>query len=451
MQISDFLMEYGRNQTQLTQDLQIPGLLKEIAKEQTTTLLNMLGNTSKGEIIEGKILDISPKQVLVELEQGHKFKAKLETQLTFEKGDMIAFQVKDVKGQRIEIKPVDMESYVPSKIQQALKESNLPITKENIKLVDEFMKHKLPVDKGTLVEAKSVLTSHPNMKVSDLIFLKQADVPLKAEFLKLYETFFMEKEDWTSPVAKDLKELQQAFSFKEAEGQEQIETVVKQMKEQLALKPQEFQNKELVKEFFQSFEEKVETLKEQLVKETIIKRPEELQVSKEEGKEVVVPKEIISEKQEAVKSLVQSLDQAKETVGQMGKLNEFLPFVQIPVLMNQNMKQADLYVYKRGKSHEQKDEISAFLHLDMDALGVVDVAVKLKEKQLHTDFYLEDEASFTLIQEHIYELQEALSKLGFQCEIQVTMDHEEKAGLVKFLKEETRDVEVKRYSFDARA
>ena len=60
--------------------------------------------------------------------------------------------------------------------------------------------------------------------------------------------------------------------------------------------------------------------------------------------------------------------------------------------------------------------LTAFLHLDMDHLGALDISIALQTErnQITTKFYL-DEDSIALVQDHIGELTERLSKKGYQC------------------------------------
>jgi len=37
----------------------------------------------------------------------------------------------------------------------------------------------------------------------------------------------------------------------------------------------------------------------------------------------------------------------------------------------------------------------------MDNLGATDVSVRMKDRKVHTNFYLEDEKSYDLIEEHM--------------------------------------------------
>lgn len=59
----------------------------------------------------------------------------------------------------------------------------------------------------------------------------------------------------------------------------------------------------------------------------------------------------------------------------MNQANNFMNFVQIPLRMSGHEGHGDLYVYKITEKIEDKDELKALLHLDMDNLGPMDVFV----------------------------------------------------------------------------
>ena len=139
----------------------------------------------------------------------------------------------------------------------------------------------------------------------------------------------------------------------------------------------------------------------------------------------------------------------------INNLNQAFSYVQVPVRMNGQNKTADLYVYtNKKKVREEGDELSAFLHFDLDNLGSTDISVKLKGKNVDTKFYMEDDASYELVKNNIHILNDQLSALGYTSKITVEND-QKPVNLVKDVLE--KDVSVsktgslQRYSFDMRA
>lgn len=112
--------------------------------------------------------------------------------------------------------------------------------------------------------------------------------------------------------------------------------------------------------------------------------------------------------------LMQNLQQFKENVDFLNNLNQFMPYVQLPLKMNGQSATGDLYVYADKKSLASgKDTVSAALHLDMQYLGQVDVFVKMQDRNVSTEFCLQDDATLDFISEHIDMLNDRLERRGY--------------------------------------
>lgn len=118
--------------------------------------------------------------------------------------------------------------------------------------------------------------------------------------------------------------------------------------------------------------------------------------------------------------LSQSLQQFKENVDFLNNLNQLMPYVQLPLKMNGHSATGDLYVYADKKSLASgSDTVTAALHLDMQHLGMVDVFVKMQDKNVTTDFCLENEATLDFIAEHMDMLSERLERRGYSLNAQM--------------------------------
>ena len=91
-------------------------------------------------------------------------------------------------------------------------------------------------------------------------------------------------------------------------------------------------------------------------------------------------------------------------------------------------------------------------HFDLDHLGSTDISVKMKHKDVKTQFYLEDEISFQLVQSNIHILEEKLNNLGYNCKVDVINDSNEVNFVEDFLMKDSKTGgSIQRYSFDVRA
>lgn len=137
----------------------------------------------------------------------------------------------------------------------------------------------------------------------------------------------------------------------------------------------------------------------------------------------------------------------------MNQINQAYTYVQIPLKLSGQNASGELYVYtnRRGGAQE-KEELTAFLHLDMDALGPTDVSVRLKGRDVSTNFYFDTDASYELVMAHVGELEERLRSKGYNCRTSVTNEAHKVNFVEDFLKKDQPSAGlVHRYSFDMRA
>ena len=137
----------------------------------------------------------------------------------------------------------------------------------------------------------------------------------------------------------------------------------------------------------------------------------------------------------------------------MNQINQAYTYVQIPLQMSGQNASAELFVYTNKKALAEGDrELTAFLHLDLDHLGATDVSVKMKNKQVSTNFYLDDDASYQLISLNIDRLEKRLQEKGYQCKVSVINEAKHVNFVDNFLKKDQPSAgQLHRYSFDMRA
>ncbi|MDE7201020.1 MAG: flagellar hook-length control protein FliK [Lachnospiraceae bacterium] len=143
-----------------------------------------------------------------------------------------------------------------------------------------------------------------------------------------------------------------------------------------------------------------------------------------------------------------------ENVEFMNQMNQMFNYVQLPLKLSNSQAHGDLYVYTNKKNLARKDGmLTAFLHLDMDNLGALDVSISLQTErnQVTTKFYL-DEDSIALVEGHIDELAQRLSKKGYQCKNMILEKEEDKTVLEHMEEQVAGGSAVLSYqTFDTRA
>lgn len=153
-------------------------------------------------------------------------------------------------------------------------------------------------------------------------------------------------------------------------------------------------------------------------------------------------------------SQARAMGNISENVEFMNQMNQMFNYVQLPLKLSNSQAHGDLYVYTNKKNLARRDGmLTAFLHLDMDHLGALDVSISLQteKNQVTTKFYL-DEDSITLVEKHMDELSQRLVKKGYQCKSMVLEKDEDKTVLEHIEEQVAGGSAVLSYqTFDTRA
>ena len=150
-----------------------------------------------------------------------------------------------------------------------------------------------------------------------------------------------------------------------------------------------------------------------------------------------------------------SMTDMRENTTFMNHINDMYNYVQLPLKMNENQANGDLYVYarKKGRNAGAEDgKLTALLHLSMEHLGNLDVFLTLSEGQkLNTKFTLEKEEMIDFIASHIDELNARLEKKGYNVATAVTHKDEPDKTVIEKITGDKNNILLSTQSFDARA
>ena len=149
-----------------------------------------------------------------------------------------------------------------------------------------------------------------------------------------------------------------------------------------------------------------------------------------------------------------TIHNVQDNVKFMDTLNQNYTYLQIPLRMSGQNATGQLYVYhnkRKGKSAEN-EELTAFLHFDMEHLGSTDIAVKLKNKKVDTRFYMDNDASYDLIEANLPILEARLNAKGYTCKLEVSNDKYPVNFITEIVeKDAPKAGTLQKYSFDVKA
>lgn len=138
----------------------------------------------------------------------------------------------------------------------------------------------------------------------------------------------------------------------------------------------------------------------------------------------------------------------------LNSMNQFMAAVQVPIKNIGEHGEGELYVYRRNKQKcGEDDTVKAFLHLDMEHLGALDIYVTLKGSSVATNFKVEDESVLDFLETNMEQLTKKLSEDGYNVSVSVS-EKEDGAGF-DFEKEVIAPAlpvsDVRRFRFDMKA
>lgn len=152
-------------------------------------------------------------------------------------------------------------------------------------------------------------------------------------------------------------------------------------------------------------------------------------------------------------SFARMVSDIRGNVDFMNQINQAYSYVQIPLKMSGQNASGELYVYTNKKAlADGGKDLTAFLHLDMENLGSTDVSVRMRGREVSTNFYLENDAAYDLLERHLPILEERLRNKGYNCKISVKNEAKHVNFVEDFLKKDQPSAgQLHRYSFDMRA
>lgn len=138
----------------------------------------------------------------------------------------------------------------------------------------------------------------------------------------------------------------------------------------------------------------------------------------------------------------------------LNSMNQFMAAVQVPIKNIGEHGDGELYVYRRNKQKcGEDDTVKAFLHLDMEHLGALDIYVTLKGSSVATNFKVEDESVLDFLETNMEQLTKKLAEDGYNVTASISKT-DDGVGF-DFEKEVIAPVlpvsDVRRFRFDMKA
>lgn len=160
----------------------------------------------------------------------------------------------------------------------------------------------------------------------------------------------------------------------------------------------------------------------------------------------------LNDTSESIRQVLREAGNIKTSVEMMNQLQQNHQFLHIPMVINNQNVDSELYVMKKQGSNKKADErITALVRLDLRNLGQLDIYVAKTANNVEVNFYAEGDSTIDHIRNHSGELVKQLVEKSFNVlGVGVSM-REKDFNIVDDFLESTDSGESKRFSFDMRA
>ncbi len=164
------------------------------ARESQSTSSASGINSSKwqeGQVVRGQIIDHRYNEVKIQLEPDKQIvQARLAGDIPLSIGEEARFQVTEGGPERLTLRylPDTAPSSDPT-VQKALAASGFPLTDRNKQIVEELLRHTMPVDKQTLQSLIQLSHTHREASALTLVLMYKNNIPMTSANIRQFEAY----------------------------------------------------------------------------------------------------------------------------------------------------------------------------------------------------------------------------------------------------------------------
>lgn len=157
-----------------------------VAKQlQTSALLNSL---VAGQTIGGRISSMQGNQILLDMGNGVELNARLDSDMKASIGRQMLFEVKGTADDRLTLSPLYTNlSAGKSAAMSALNAAGMPLTGENLKMVNSMMEEGLPIDRDSLWQMGRMAADFPGASAETIVRLTAMGMEVNETNVMQYE------------------------------------------------------------------------------------------------------------------------------------------------------------------------------------------------------------------------------------------------------------------------
>lgn len=438
-------------------------------------VVELLKHLKVGDNLKGRVLETLGNSIAIRTSGGQIFTALFQEDARVSKGDFIELVVNSITNGKVfaEIKSETRAPELDTKILEFLRLVNLPVNEKNLESAKLLIKYGLPLKKDALLKILGLQKSIENLinnsegKVGLLMsgmnirdeavdvlnrivlnwsakslakaynnegspILKKDDVgailPENAEKIIVKEGVREEAKRLAGRVEAALS------SIKGSDTEALVYLISKEMKvnpKNLEMLIKNIENSDGISQFLDKIHQKMiadHSTEYKAIKEAIIKvflEPRQIEDVKKVSRQL---KDVakLGEKFERyiIKNkiydpeIVNELSGLKDSLDFIRSINQHTNFLHIPVIINDNVATAKLYVFKEGKRKKPitPEDATIVLVLDLKGLGHLESVIRVKGKNVNLTFRVESRSIGSIIEKNVILLKEALREKGYNLD-----------------------------------
>lgn len=167
-----------------------------------------------GQVFEGEIVDITPKNVTIRLDNQQMLNARLGESMELSIGQKMIFEVKEQQGDQVVIHPkpdANMSGQNMAAV-KALTANGLTVSERNVQIASALMEAGLPLNKDSMRKVMQQSMNFPETNVKNLVSMNQLGIPVNSANITQFEAYSGHEHQMTAAIHQVLDGLEQAFS-----------------------------------------------------------------------------------------------------------------------------------------------------------------------------------------------------------------------------------------------
>ncbi|MCR5118107.1 MAG: flagellar hook-length control protein FliK [Lachnospiraceae bacterium] len=148
-----------------------------------------LKNRAAGSTVEGKITDIKGNEVQIELSNGGRVSAQLESAMNLSEGQMLAFEIRANSGSQISLTPLYTNLAMGHTATNALNAAGMVVSADTLSMTMSMMDSGMSIDNKSLGDMYHLISQFPDADIKNLVEMKSLGLPIDQQNINQYEAF----------------------------------------------------------------------------------------------------------------------------------------------------------------------------------------------------------------------------------------------------------------------